>query len=130
MISLETARKLKEAGLQWEPQMGDFWIKEDKPDFIRVVEYRPSGKYDKPLKNVVWIPRLDQLLAEIEKRGYRYILLRYDPKQQKEGQEEQYEITLIKNGNSSLIYTLYEDSIDEVTAQALMWILELEKVAE
>lgn len=52
----------------------------------------------------------------------------YIPKDK--GQEEQYEITLIKNGNSSLIYTLYEDSIDEVTAQALMWILEQEKVAE
>lgn len=131
VISSETARKLKEAGLRWEPQIGDWYYHADKwgeilspqPFLVdpRVLKYGKIGLSD------VFAPRLDQLLAEIEKRGYRYILLRYDPEQQEEGQEEQYEITLIKNGNSSLIYTLYEDSIDEVAAQALLWILEREK---
>jgi hypothetical protein len=71
MIDLETAKKLKDAGLIWKENAGD-WYKVDN------YSKRLLGYYEKisPVVRVqaVWLPRLDQLLTEIEGRGYGYNL--------------------------------------------------------
>ena len=80
MLSLETARKLKEAGLKWEPQIYDFFysyigienvdtLSFDDGKIDRVNHWNWNGK-EYHLHGLYWIPRLDQLLAEIEKRGW------------------------------------------------------------
>jgi len=76
VISLETAKKLKEAGLEWETETGDLWIQPDYPEYLRAVDYDPTGHGD-PLEKNIWIPRLDQLLTEIEKRGWQIELVKY-----------------------------------------------------
>ena len=79
MISLEMAKKLKAAGLEWEPQIGDmfYWhngkdweidalTSEDVNDNLdEIRDYIDEGAW-------IFAPRLDQLLAEIEKRGYSW----------------------------------------------------------
>lgn len=72
MISLEIAKKLKKAGLQWEPKYGDFYydinLNRDLVNGGMVGATKiMSGCY-------IYAPRLDQLLAEIEERGYAYEL--------------------------------------------------------
>lgn len=71
MISLDLALKLKEVGLKWEPQLGDFFF------MYHPVEQKYSNKPDvigigscSMWPEDIWLPRLDQLLAEIERRGY------------------------------------------------------------
>lgn len=68
MIKLETAVALKAAGLKWEPMKGDWWGKyytsfEREGRFLIVSEY--EAEQNTP-RDGVWLPRLDQLLAEIE----------------------------------------------------------------
>ena len=96
MISLELAQKLKNAGLQWEPKPGDWYhARLWKPmliayqstiaQYIQVTdtenEHLPhtrTATIAELLKeNDVWLPRLDQLLAEIEARGYLWNLNKF-----------------------------------------------------
>ena len=79
MISLEKAKKLKEAGLEWEPQIGDMFYWQNGKDWgiIRLPSEDANNNLDE-IRDYIdegfWIfaPRLDQLLAEIEKRGYSW----------------------------------------------------------
>lgn len=113
MISLETARKLKDAGLEWRPQRGDWYYSGSN---IEVNIYvRPNEKVP---ESIYYAPRLDQLLAEIEKRGYRwdlfitaygwYKLLLATPK------KLYFDIDKFDGGSLP----------DEAAASALLWILE------
>jgi hypothetical protein len=72
MISLELAKKLKDAGLRWEPQMGDFMYNNDIIDCLDFADMSFAAGYEDLTHqgDVGFIPRLDQLLAEIEKRGW------------------------------------------------------------
>ena len=79
MISLELARKLKEAGLEWEPQMYDFFtmIILEKPIIACVTDKWTLDSVRKEVlefkgERRLFLPRLDQLLAEIEKWGYSW----------------------------------------------------------
>jgi len=79
MISLELAKKLKEAGLEWEPQIGDmFYFKTFKDWGIDAIYSEDVDNNLDEIRDFIeegfWIlaPRLDQLLAEIEKRGYSW----------------------------------------------------------
>lgn len=97
MISLETAKALKDAGLVWEPKLGDLFK----------------------------LPRLDQLLAEIVKnnwgcrlsvlwiedfpKGYECLLARTE--ETEEGKWEEYAQRFVTA------------SPEEAAAQALLWIL-------
>ena len=66
MISLEKAKLLKEK-LGWLPDIGDlYWREECNSDMI----YCGAD----PDEDDVWLPRLDQLLAEIKKRGWAWTL--------------------------------------------------------
>ena len=83
MISLETAKKLKEAGLEWEPKFGDYYkipvVFEDGMtevmDIKQVMSYHKNPEeWEESINSFVFIPRLDQLLAEIERLGWKYEL--------------------------------------------------------
>ena len=75
MISLELAQKLRDAGLVWEPQWGDWYcFGNSLPGFLQGVDDENLEYLNQRVKlfaeKYVWFPRLDQMLAEIERRGY------------------------------------------------------------
>lgn len=153
MISLETAKALKKAGLPWEPKMGDWYYFGDSAEnqslFINPSEKEvPEGIY--------FAPRLDQLLAEIEKRGYDIDLMHFainknnndqidDPvwscevnkflgfKQVDNGEPKliihnkdgsNQEVNVNKHFKEHRLTNCFDaDSPDEAAAQALLWIL-------
>lgn len=74
MISLDKARRMKELGLKWEPKKFDLFTNGDE---VLVVLYTETG-LNKTLfiktqyglcmgDGWIWLPRLEQLLAEIER---------------------------------------------------------------
>lgn len=65
MITLDTARKLKDAGLVWRLERGDMFHSEDADGI-----YVADGDRMMDLEEDIWLPRLDQILAEIEGRGH------------------------------------------------------------
>lgn len=130
MISLELARKLKNAGLEWEPKILDVYT-----------EYGDGGElltnYIKPEKdisvlnfimkhepdNYFCLYRLDQLLTEIERRGWRYKLASNDYGGHK------YRVQLCVS--NILNYNrwgdgFYANTPEDAAARALLWILERE----
>lgn len=116
MLSLELARKLKEAGFEWEPKFGDHYIipavfeegLHEVMDTKQIMSYHKNPKeWEESIRGFVFTPRLDQLLDEIEKRGYKWGLLY-------EGQ-----ISISKGTNYK---TFDANSPEEATAQALIWI--------
>jgi len=115
MISLSLAQKLKNAGLRWEPKMGDFFTTPGTNLIqcaitpIRNVEYATS--------KIVWLPRLDQLLAEIEKRGYEWSL---------HSSTSTYDIELYNSGDMYSCLIKSDDKPEDVAGQALLWILKQE----
>jgi len=108
-LSLETAKKLKEAGLQWEPRDGDWYYTETgKRECI------PRVKYHKIYDRYIFAPRLDQLLAEIEKRGYAYNFIKI-PNEKKS--------YCSIYGSNHLSGERFDGIGEEAAAQALLWIL-------
>lgn len=80
MITLDTARKLKEAGVKWVPKEGD-WFYNTKfgPTVMSLTKLSAWQKkykdHKKPVwQRLVWLPRLDQILAEIRKRHWWYYM--------------------------------------------------------
>ena len=135
MISLKTARKLKEAGLKWEPQAGDMYHWESLTDgwemrtvqeceivnaLYEIIELITEGEW-------LFAPRLDQMLAEIEKRGWEWelgILTLND------GRTYMIDVALeeLIKTESEEWKSFVADSPEEATAQALLWILKQEAV--
>jgi len=124
VISLELAKKLKEAGLQWEPKEGDYYCY-PAGEFSGVFIFQKEANdtiinelTQKFLDRRMWLPRLDQLLAEIEKRGYEWSLHKLGTI---------YGIELCKSGNMFLRYARLADTSKDAAGKALLWILEKEK---
>jgi hypothetical protein len=131
MISLSTAKRLKEAGLKWEPKIGDrfttfecveagyketeLWDEEMQEAFET-----PEADTENMLKGSIWLPRLDQLLAEIEKRGYAWEL------SVDEVDKPPYAICFFSTPREIGQKWFTADSPWEVAEQALIWILEQE----
>ena len=140
MISLEAAKALKDAGLEWEPKLGDLFntlecIEAGNTSFciwdeeIQEAYDTPGADIDGMHKGSLWLPRLDQLLAEIVKniwgcrlsvlwiedfpKGYECLLSRTE--ETEEGKWEEFEHCFDS-----------PDSPDEAAAQALLWILRKE----
>jgi hypothetical protein len=128
LISLELAKRLKEAGLTWEPQIGDmfYWHNGKDWEIDALTSEDVNGRLDETrdfIEEGFWIlaPRLDQLLAEIEKRGFIWAL-----------------DVSATNGNKVIGYAMNiatsldwedeeefrSDSPEEAAASALLWILE------
>ena len=123
MLSLETSQKLNDAGLFTKIHKGDAY-------------YRFDGKLTlyldwttAPISPSWLCPRLDQILSEIEARGYSYTLERHGSKD-----DVRYSLLLMEwdekvaeidfgNGWSPLI-DFYANTPEEAAAAALLWILE------
>ena len=140
MISLELAEKLKNAGLIWKPQKGDNvflknLINEWKTEqivsrvFPHTVQMNGWGQlHTRQFKDCLFRPRLDQLLAEIERQGYWY----------KQGNaipipscpyKYYCEIWQTNKSGEELCYHEFaENSPEEAVGQALLWILEQEAI--
>ena len=127
MISLEKAKKLKEAGLVWEPQEGDLVYHSEAEDYFYITtddmeDYVQATRIDKEYAYsiAIFLPRLDQLLAEIEKRGYKWFL---------ETDRETYFIRIIKPGDTKepVSFKAYAKSLVDAAASALLWIYERRK---
>lgn len=124
MISLDKAKALRDAGLEWEPKVGDLvdglegtlivlGFKKEKCGFTFKTQ---DGLYGG--NGWIWFPRLDQLLAEIEKCGYYPIL--------EKTAHGTYEF-IIRNENYEGIGGWQRDkSWEDVAANALLWILKNE----
>ena len=117
MISLEMAKKLKEAGLEWEPQEGDAYH-DSASDTIYYSQYPPleSANYIR----FTWLARLDQLLAEIEKLGWKYTLTCRNMN----GVNEDYLCWVVKWAIPMAKRGLYGVTPIDAAASALLWILE------
>jgi hypothetical protein len=126
-MKLETAQKLKDAGLPWEPQVYDYFksnhgienvdsltLFNGEITYVNHWNWR-GDKYR--LHGLVWLPRLDQLLAEIEKRGYWWRLDKISAK-------DAYNFFLYVPGGSRYWESNFPE---EAAAQALLWILEQER---
>jgi len=77
MLSIELAKKLKDAGLKWEPRIGDaFYWHNGNGWEIDALNHADINDYLVETEDIIeeglliFAPRLDQLLTEIEKRGY------------------------------------------------------------
>jgi hypothetical protein len=107
MISLETAKKLKEAGLEWEPQRGDWYYFGDDGELhlLRVATPRPVPEV------VYSAPRLEQLLAKIYEI-YNFTL------------HSSGYIVLRKKGSGMVEEHFHSDTLENAAASALLWMLE------
>ena len=133
MISLELAKKLKKAGLKWEPKACDayYWPSGvgDHPVLVMHNDFDMLKKEQKT-KGIVWAPRLEQLLSEIERRGWEY-QLHYN---RHDGHPDllKYDCGLHRQIDDLNAITCFfvGHSADEAAAKALLWILRRERDAE
>lgn len=110
MLSLEKAVALKKAGLRWTPQPGDLYSPADVPGEVFVCDGNVV-----PGPDDVWLPRLDQLLREIEKRGYGYSLDCFPGKGKR--------ISIWKDDDFEDIEHFVASTPGDAIADALIWIL-------
>ena len=113
MISVELAKKLKDAGLKNTRERGSFF-------WDGMVDPRPHLLIEDNIEapeGYTWLPSLSQLLAEIERRGYRWYMWKD------------------RNGNYNIgidQFKLFHDveftarTADDSAGQALLWIMEQE----
>ena len=129
MLSLETAKRLKKAGLVWEPETCDTYYWPRKFDNPVKVMHRDFDllKKEQDTKGIVWAPRFDQLLAEIERREYAWIIGRTERKYR--GHLYYGELANIQNPEDSECYEQFfdADTPEQAAAEALLWILEREQ---
>jgi hypothetical protein len=116
VISLKTAKKLKLAGLPWEPKIGDWYFTyHDAMGCLTQGDYLSGVAWEKVREEVMtFCPRLDQLLAEIIKQSWLYDLRGH------------------YGGGGEIDIWLYDyekavnycaDTPEEASAQALLWII-------
>jgi hypothetical protein len=77
MINIDLAKKLRDLGLEWQPKWGDYFqmiVLEKSLTTCLIDEFSVNSirKETSKFRNEkrLWLPRLDQLLEELEKRGY------------------------------------------------------------
>ena len=76
MLSFEMAKKLKDAGLKWDPKLRDpFYYREDddwERDVLNKQDMQEAThQIYEYIADWVFAPRLDQLLAYMEEQGYK-----------------------------------------------------------
>ena len=125
MLSLETAKKLKDANFPWDWQEGDVFCILNSPQTgilncgnERTV--RGFGLQAERWEDVCFTPRLDQLLAWIEGQGYKWDLHTFDG---------YYEIQITEwvDWRKTDEQIVKHGIIEEAAAQAVLWILSQEK---
>ena len=70
MISLELAQKLKAAGLEWTPKNGDCFYDGCIGPLLVCHHLALNDNWVDKAANGTFAPRLDQLIAKIEARGW------------------------------------------------------------
>ncbi len=115
-VSLEMARKLKEAGLEWDWEIGDWYCVYDvvTGNVVKVYladENFSLGNYLPEHFTRVWLPTLSDLLEWLEGRGYGW---------------ELYHTGAIKIFQPGLIEWFNGKSIEDAAAKAVLWVLEQE----
>ena len=122
MISLEIAKELKEAGLKWEPQIGDMFYWHNGKDWE--IDALTSEDVNDNLDEIrdyidegfrIFAPSLEQLLVEIEKRGYGWKLEKFHAYNLR--RMEIYKV-------NDLLGCFGGNSPEEAAASALLWIYE------
>ena len=124
MISYDKAKQLKELGFKWKPKRGD-WYKADcwptpillMEDNIRLTDNENINRFKRIGEddNNVWLPRLDQMLNKIKEYNWEYALF----------SENIIEIET-RNINTPVherLEIFKNETIDDVVADALIWIL-------
>lgn len=123
-VSLELARKLKEAGLQHQITYGDWylaWLPTEEIYLQKPVlyDYTACGPYEED----IWLPTLADLLEWLEWRGYEWTMYTTeysdDGINYKRGYAFQLEQTCL---TEPFVANTYEDT----AAQAILWVLEQE----
>jgi len=138
VVSLELAKELKDAGLEWEPKFGDFFYMRLGDGTLKTREIEVYEKGDRaPFpEEDVFLPRLDQLLDEIEKRGHKV-----DSVSIRKSDRYKYDCILYRWVDDDSIgggywakermpqaLGLFEATIrEEAAAKALLWILKEER---
>ena len=122
MISLEMAKKLKEAGLGWEPQKGDLVYHSEAEESFNITagdmeDFVQATRIDKEYAYsiAIFLPRLDQLLAKIEELGYKWFT---------ETDTERYFIRIVEIKKPNNCHGIFSDSPANAAAEALLWIYE------
>ncbi|HBC94365.1 MAG TPA: hypothetical protein DCZ10_16065 [Pelotomaculum sp.] len=116
LISIEKAKALKDAGLRWVAKGGDCYFYangEFTGDFI--IKSDPGEPVVRQMDCQIWLPRLDQLLTEIEKRRYRGM---WSAGKCHDGK---YFVCLYP------VKLFHGDTPEDVVADALLWILRQER---
>lgn len=109
MINLETARELKDAGLKWEPKRGDwYWVW--GTHILDLITFDRSNLVP---ENILFAPRLDQLLAELRKHS-KFVKITWLVMEQK--------WCCVIDARQQFI----SEEPEEAAAQALLWILRKE----
>ena len=126
MVSLELAKKLKDAGLEWEPKKFDLYTAEftNGSSGIFSVLYDGQNLESVTGTEFIWLPSLSQLLAEIEGRGYWWDVSHglVDDGVNK------YRLTTSKKHNTSIPLMIFNsETPEDAAASVLLWILEREK---
>jgi hypothetical protein len=124
MISLETAQKLKAARLKWEPQVLDFYQLYAGKPYRETICLR-ADMLESAIKwaddeVIIFLPRLDQLLAEIEKRGWIADSVAVDG-------GYACDIAWLSETVHTKYHTFKGATREEAAALALLWILEQKK---
>ena len=130
MISLELAKQLKDAGLEWDYEYGfprDYVYYKGKihevegPGTNDTFRLAPWQNYVKR-EYLIFAPTLSQILSEIEKRGYCWGLSAYyscsDTKKY---------LYFCKISGENKFFTA--DTPEEVAAAALLWVMKEGKCA-
>jgi hypothetical protein len=125
VISLELAKRLKAAGLRWEPQKAGDWFFDiaGKKSLIMIDGLIPN--------NFTWLPSLDQILDKIEAQGFIWYFrmipgakwAKIPPSYRCAVREIGWEILYEQNGDY-LEHAEEEPTREDAAGLALLWILE------
>lgn len=125
MLSIELSRKLKDAGIVWEPAFGDLFYWQDYDHWEKDVLAEQDTKeatsgIAECTADWIFAPRLDQLLAKIEAQGW-FVVLSYAF-----GAEGNvtHRVDVYKYKPSYKTARLENKESEEAAAQALLWIYE------
>ena len=138
MITTELARKLRDAGLKWEPQEGDQYTFE--PQTVQPLVKRPNQsrfltitadrysldnpcavrRYRFPPPHSIWLPRQEQLLAEISRRSVEVVC-------EPAGTEKQGEFRCTVGTTGQPPRSFWGATPEEAAGQALLWIISSRK---
>ena len=127
MISLDTAKKLKDEGLKWEPGYADFYSWNGQTYVVSLSDCQsPTGRAVLRSKDSIFMPRLDQLLVEIERAGCGFVIRRSDCPETYLDYKSYMSLTKWTDGDSVKVFERWDLAAEEAAAAALIWILEQE----